>query len=320
MSTAKRFRESIHSCEHFEKFAFTSDDHDFYEYLKHQYNQIKNKRLTNEFVPNTELFLLSVGLFAFGQLDVAEDILDNIPSKSCPASHLASILNRLLPLPHNLSCYKTPNELREWLRIKYFYLKWSEIEERYILENFKIIPDISKGSNLKIFYYSNNLSNNQGLIVKIFKENNTNWEGQFQAGISGVSGVYQHPNKVDLIVASQGKIYIVDPENEELLELFGGNIYKLVEVICFRSIIFFEDSYILCYDSSGFLWRNTEINWKNVRDLKFEYDLLEGQFFSSQENSWTSFWLKIEKGKFNVGEFKIEDLLPKKQKHSWWPF
>ncbi|ALF55688.1 hypothetical protein ACX27_27100 [Nostoc piscinale CENA21] len=144
-SPARKFRKSILS--EFQKYVSNTNaefDTEFYTYLECEYDKVKIKLSklfnegTSELLLKAEkngLFLISVELFTFGRLDVAEDILDNIPGKRVTASHLAGILNRLLPLPPGFSPFENPNAIKQWLEEKRSMLKWDESLERYILED-----------------------------------------------------------------------------------------------------------------------------------------------------------------------------------------
>lgn len=143
-SPAKHFRESIRS--EVQKYLVNTNydsDTDLRNYLESEYEKVKIRlsKLLNEVVSESYLkseknglFIISVGLFTFGRLDVADDILDNIPGRRLPASYLAGILNRLLPLSPGVSPLENPDAIKEWLEEKRSFLRWDESLERYILK------------------------------------------------------------------------------------------------------------------------------------------------------------------------------------------
>jgi hypothetical protein len=144
-SPARHFRKSILS--EFHQYLASSNsglDTAFHKYLESEYKKVKIRLLNlfnqaaSESALKSEkngLFLISVGLFTFGRLDVAEDILDNIPGKRVPASHLAGVLNRLLPLPPGFSPLENPDAIKEWLEEKRSLLRWDESLGKYVLED-----------------------------------------------------------------------------------------------------------------------------------------------------------------------------------------
>ncbi|MEC4893536.1 MAG: hypothetical protein SAL07_10110 [Oscillatoria sp. PMC 1051.18] len=196
------------------------------------------------------LFIISAGLFAYGRLDVAEDVLDCIPGGRGSINDLARVLIRLLPLPRlprnsNLSYrsylpFNNPDIIREWLKAKYSRLGWDECLERYVLENFRVLVNLPPKSDCKQFQVQVEEKQQEKLFLEILPDDGKNWYACFQAGKTNFSGVYQHPNHVDLIIISSGQGYIINPESQQLLETFGGEITDTIE--------FFDDYAILFRD------------------------------------------------------------------------
>lgn len=122
-------------------------DIDFRKYLESNYIEVK-KRFTHfeEYglsksdlkVVRVELFVLATGLLTFGRLDVAEDILDCIPS-SGSVRRLTLALKAMLPLPEDLDPMKESDLVREWVRANAQNLKWNEQMGRFIKETYKNI-------------------------------------------------------------------------------------------------------------------------------------------------------------------------------------
>jgi len=110
----------------------------------------------------------------------------------------------------------------EWLKIKRSRLKWDESIEIYILENFRVLSSLPPESNYQHFEVPENPKHQERLILEILPDDGINWYASFESGQSEFSGVYQHPNRVDLIIISNGQGYIVNPETQQLLETFGG--------------------------------------------------------------------------------------------------
>ncbi|OUL29672.1 hypothetical protein BV378_05740 [Nostoc sp. RF31YmG] len=298
-----------------------------YEAAKSKLSRLLAEGASESLVKGTRitLFIISVGLFAFGRLDAAEDILENIPGGLSPVNHLSGVLNRLLPLPPGFSSRQNPTAIKEWLKIKRSQLKWNSELERYNLENFRILPIIPANSTPKIFSATDHKTDQERLLVEILPDTGINWLASFQPGFSEFSGVYQHPNRIDLIIIARGQAYIINPENKNLIDTFGGNIISVIDGtyqyiqtsyqetnIASSFILFVNNSHLLCYNYSGLLWQNIEIQWDSVRKLKLEHSRLMGECCSLESNSWLTFWLNIKTGEFHQGEFTIQQLLPKK--------
>ncbi|MEO0840394.1 MAG: hypothetical protein AAF063_16000 [Cyanobacteria bacterium J06643_5] len=148
-SHARRIREMLR-CE-FRNRDNLQTDAAFYHELQNLYQEYKREIVekTSEGLPDSDikgfrngLFVLSVALFCFGRLDVAEDVLDNIPGGRGNINRFAYVLNRLLPAPSDLNCVKNSMEFKQWLRKNRSQVRWDENLERYILENFQILSDV----------------------------------------------------------------------------------------------------------------------------------------------------------------------------------
>lgn len=331
LSPARRFRSAIRP-RTVPKINETSTDSEadiaLRELLEAEYEKEKSRLLqlfterASEHAVKGEtifLFMISVGLFTFGRLDVAQDILDNIPHTNVRLKGLAYVITRLLPTPDNLDPLKNTAEIVEWLKTKRSKLKWDESLEKYILENFRILPDIPSNSNLEQFSYMDKRIYQEGVVLEIIPDKSSNWLANFQPGKSEFSGVYQHPNENDLIIISRGQGYIINPENRQLLESFGGCISEVINTSDISCIFFVDDFRLLCYASSGFLWQNTEISWNRVRKFKTKDYMFTGEFYSSNDKCWQMFWLNTKTEEFHLGDFKWEYLLPKPER-PWWQF
>jgi hypothetical protein len=79
------------------------------------------------------LFVYAVGLFAFGRANLAEEILDNMPSTG-DVRRLALALVALLPLPGGVDPLRDPEAVRTWLRAQLEGVRWDETIGRYVLK------------------------------------------------------------------------------------------------------------------------------------------------------------------------------------------
>lgn len=80
------------------------------------------------------LFILSVGLFAYGEVDKAADVVEYLPAEG-GIRKLALALPALLPLPAEYDVLAAPEGVREWLERYGPRLRWREAEARYELRD-----------------------------------------------------------------------------------------------------------------------------------------------------------------------------------------
>jgi len=335
ISAARGFREL--------PYKFSGTDDDLYKIYDSEYKKEKSRILqaitegkSEDVIAshNLFLFIMAVGLFSFGRLDVYQDILDNIPHTLVRWKGFSYVITRLLPTPADLDPLENPDEIAEWIKAKYSKLKWDESLEKYVLEEFRILSVIPADSIPKKFIATEIKSHKKELFLEIIPDPGINWIASFQPGISDFSTIYSHPNRIDLIIISKGQGYIINPENQELLETFGGHITSTIEEIDkylkqdfpkkrieSPLILFVNNSYLICYDQEGFIWENTDIYWNNIRKIKiYSSKVILGEFFSNEEY-WMPFWLNIKTGEFYREEFSNERFFGQTNKHRpWWQF
>ena len=334
ISDARRFREF--------PLKFSGTDDDLYKIYDSEYEKQKSRILqaitegkSEDVIAshNLFLFIMAVGLFAFGRLDVYQDILNNIPHDLVRWKGLSYVITRLLTTPTYLDPLENSTEIAKWIKAKESKLKWDESLEKYILEEFRIISVLPANSNPKKFIATDFQIPKEELFVEIIPDSGINWIASFQPGCSEFSAIYPHPNQIDLIVISKGQGYVINPENQKLLETFGGNIISTIEEIDNYTkqdlptkliesplILFVNNSSIILYDYQGFIWENTDILWNNIRKIKiYGSKVILGEFFSNEE-SWMPFWLNIKTGEFHREEFSNERFFGQNTKRPWWQF
>ncbi len=76
------------------------------------------------------LFVLAAGVFAYGRLEAAADVVDHVPSSGA-VRRLALALAALLPLPPGLDPLADPEGFRRWLGAQRGALRWDEARGVY---------------------------------------------------------------------------------------------------------------------------------------------------------------------------------------------
>ena len=91
------------------------------------------------------------------------------------------------------------------------------------------MPRVYNDSNLE-HSATNGRVDREDLVVEIQPDTGSKWIGNFKARQSDISGIYQHPNSIDLIIVSRGQGYIINPESRQLIETFGGCIFSIIDL------------------------------------------------------------------------------------------
>ena len=315
MNNSRTYRKSVYSCYIFKDIDFSFDDQRFYDYLSTLYREEKAKKKSDDLY----LFILSVGVFSFGDLNAYEDILDNIPNEPYPPRHLASCLNTLLPLPRSFE-FNEADDIRKWIRRKSKYLRWDKVEERYYLENFRILPnDIDERTTPD--GNSSSSYSDRGIIVEVFQESGMSWKAKYEPGISKLFGIFQHPNREELMVVSGGQGYIIDPETQRTIELFGGEITHVAEIIDAYRILFKSGHEFIVYGAKGLLWKQSMPIFYEIRKLGSIRNILTGECKQTVDSDWQSFWMNTDTGQTYFEDYDFVDIAVKElgiSQRPWW--
>ena len=114
-----------------------ASDERFRRYLQSTYEDYKARLHSSDPKSDPEtlrdgLFILAAGLFAYGNLEVADDLLDYVPP-SGSIRNLALALPALLPLSQDVDPRTDPEPIRQWLKNNRDNLRWSESRGTYVL-------------------------------------------------------------------------------------------------------------------------------------------------------------------------------------------
>ncbi len=98
------------------------NDAEFYSYVRSHYLQAK------ESGERTELFVFAAGLLTYGEIEMVDDILDNIPSGKGHIRRFAWTVNVLFPAPKELDALENAPGLKRWFHENRDTFYWDEQE------------------------------------------------------------------------------------------------------------------------------------------------------------------------------------------------
>jgi hypothetical protein len=170
------------------------------------------------------------------------------------------------------------------------------------MEKFKALDGLPVYGDLPELFSATGMGiHREGFVVEFFPtENRASWVGNFQRGGTQLNEVVEHPDGSDVIVIAGGECYVVNVENRQLKDNFGGYFNVIIpvpekDILIFGSSIDFE-----AHGSSGRVWRSGRISWDGVRLLKLEGDTLTGEAWSF-EDVWIPFSLDVNSGEHKGG-------------------
>jgi hypothetical protein len=168
---------------------------------------------------------------------------------------------------------------------------------------FEILPGLpAYGQKAEAFSTTGQGKHREGFVVRLGADAKNEWVGNFQPGLGGWSGVFEHPNGTELIVIASGQGYIVDPNSRKCSITFGGQIESAFKIPDRKMIIFGNGLWFEAFDASGPVWRSDRISWDGMRNLTIDGLTLAGEAYDISDN-WVPFELDIASGNFTGGSY-----------------
>nr|WP_315142720.1 hypothetical protein [uncultured Flavobacterium sp.] len=178
---------------------------------------------------------------------------------------------------------------------------------------------ISISENDETFY-------SEGLAVRFFKSDGTDWVANFKLGWTGLNAVYEFTNQPNILVIAGGTCYLMNPEDEKPKSTFGVGYETVIKTLDGKLIL--QDlTDLTIIEPNGERWSTERISWDGIKNLKLEGNLVSGLSFDPLNNKkeWVEFVVDLEKrnvkgGSYRQYEFKpigqnIENVSEKKP---WW--
>ena len=109
-----------------------------------------------------------------------------------------------------------------------------------------------------------------GFVVRFTSHTGSDWVGNFQGGLGGYSGVFNHPNGNDMIIIAGGQGYVVDPNSRQCSMTFGAQIEAAFEVADGKMLVFGNGLWFEAITAAGHAWRRDRISWDGMKNLTVE--------------------------------------------------
>jgi hypothetical protein len=143
----------------------------------------------------------------------------------------------------------------------------------------------------------------EGYVVKFMSEGAEEWVGNFQPGLTRFSGVFQHPDQVNVVVVAGGAAYVVDPNKRQLMENFGGSIESVFELKNNGLLILGNGLSFAALASDGILWQAKRLSWDGMRNVAIINDKIIGEGWMF-DDTWHSFEVNLTTGESEGGAYE----------------
>ena len=170
-----------------------------------------------------------------------------------------------------------------------------------IVSAFEILPGLPPyGPEALPFSATGKGTHSEGMVVRFRADEGTEWVGNFQPGLTSCEIVVRHPNGQHYIVVTGGQVYVVDPNDPESWNCFGGNIEHVFEITQLDAVLFGNGLWFELLGPDGMIWNSRRISWDGMSDLTVNGLQLVGKAWSLDDR-WYDFRLDLTDGSVEGG-------------------
>jgi hypothetical protein len=109
----------------------------------------------------------------------------------------------------------------------------------------------------------------EGLVVEFAGTGGATWVGNFRPGLGGLDDVRWHPNGMQVLVASAGALWCVNPDSRAAEELAPA-VFKIWELENGDLLIDDQGLAFVRLGRSGVVWRTQRISWDGFQNVCLE--------------------------------------------------
>lgn len=142
----------------------------------------------------------------------------------------------------------------------------------------------------------------EGLVVEFAGASGTTWVGNFRPGLGGLDAVRWHPNGTQVLVASAGALWCVDPESRVAEELAPA-VFDTWDLG--NGDLLFDDQGLafVRLGRTGVVWHTQRISWDGFQNVHLEAKRIAGEAWSPIEDRWLPFSVDLETGHVDGGSY-----------------
>lgn len=148
-------------------------------------------------------------------------------------------------------------------------------------------------------YYS------QGVAVRFYKDDNSEWVANFKPGWSKLNLVYEFDKQQHFLVIAGGVCYIMSRNDTKPIDVFGDG-YESVIVARDGRLILQDTTYITVLEPNGEHWNSERISWDGLKDLKLDGNVITGLSYDpmNKQNEWVGFCYNMDTKVLSGGSYK----------------
>lgn len=145
-------------------------------------------------------------------------------------------------------------------------------------------------TNNNIPYYS------EGFAVRFYKEDNTEWVGNFKPGFTDLNGVFELSQSTNILVVAKGACYLMNPEDSKPISIFGSD-YTAILKTSTDQYVFQGNCELTIIEPNGDHWYTQQISWDGLSDMSINDNTVTGLSYDPINDSgeWVKYTYDISK-------------------------
>ena len=130
----------------------------------------------------------------------------------------------------------------------------------------------------------------EGLPVRFHRYDGTSWVGNFRPGFGSLNLVHEFRNSPNLLIVSGGQCYLIDPDTEVVVLVFGGSYEKGIQTADGR-LVMHDLTGLTIVEGNANYWHTQDIAIDGIRNLSINGAIISGSAYlgSTAGNDWNEF-------------------------------
>ena len=140
------------------------------------------------------------------------------------------------------------------------------------------------------------------LTLRVETSCGTVWDGVFEPGVEGISGVYATPSENVMCVVVKGQGYWVPVDSPGTYEVVRSTPIKQVFAVPDADIMIFVDFVrIAAYGAEGFAWQTDDLTWDGITITEISTEVIRGVGWDAPNDSDAPFTVDVASGSHEGG-------------------
>lgn len=115
----------------------------------------------------------------------------------------------------------------------------------------------------------------EGFVVRFYKKDGSEWVGNFQLGFTQLKKVTELEGSPNLLVIAGGTCYIMNPESEKPLDMFGAG-YNYILLSSDNRIVMSTPCELTIVEPDGTYWHSDRFALDGIENLQIENNIVKG--------------------------------------------